>query len=141
MAEIKNFPVVRHLRAEPTARVLHYRRGALVRDSAGLAFWFRPIHTAVAEVPIDDRELPFLFRVRSADFQELVVQGVITFRVAAPAALARASTSRSTSRRAAGRRRRSSRWPGADRDPGRAAARGPARAGAAGAGRGARDGR
>jgi len=89
MAEIKNFPVVRHLRAEPTAHVLHYRRGALVRDSAGLAFWFRPIHTAVAEVPIDDRELPFLFRVRSADFQELTVQGAIAFRVAEPARLAR----------------------------------------------------
>ena len=40
-------------------------------------------------MPIDDRELPFLFRVRSADFQELTVQGVITFRVADPGSLAR----------------------------------------------------
>ena len=45
--------------------MLRYRRGALARDGAGLAFWFRPINTAIAEVPIDDRELPFLFHVRS----------------------------------------------------------------------------
>jgi regulator of protease activity HflC (stomatin/prohibitin superfamily) len=89
MAEIAAYPFIRHLRAEPTAHVLHYRRGALARDGAGLAFWFRPIHTAVAEVPIDDRELPFLFHVRSADFQELTVQGAIAFRVADPRLLAR----------------------------------------------------
>ena len=89
MATIQRFPLVRHLRSEPTYHVLRYRNGDLRGDGAGLAFWFRPIATAVAEVPIDDRELPFLFRVRSADFQELAVQGVITFRVAQPQALAR----------------------------------------------------
>jgi regulator of protease activity HflC (stomatin/prohibitin superfamily) len=88
MATIQRFPLVRHLRSEPTYHVLRYRNGDLRGDGAGLAFWFRPIATAVAEVPIDDRELPFLFRVRSADFQELAVQGVITFRVAQPQALA-----------------------------------------------------
>src|SRR5918999_1213458 len=88
MATITSVPFVRHLRSQPTYHVLRYRRGRLRADGAGLAFWFRPIDTAVAEVPVDDRELPFLFRVRSADFQELVVQGVITFRVADAKALA-----------------------------------------------------
>src|SRR5918998_1250510 len=89
MATIQRCPLPRPLRSEPTYYVLRYRNGDLRDHGAGLAFWFRPIATAVAEVPIDDRELPFLFRVRSADFQELAVQGVITFRVADPAALAR----------------------------------------------------
>jgi regulator of protease activity HflC (stomatin/prohibitin superfamily) len=88
MADIKTLPLVRHLRAEPTSHVLRYRSGALRREGAGLAFWFRPINTAVAEVPLDDRELPFLFHARSADFQQLTVQGVITFRVADPARVA-----------------------------------------------------
>src|SRR5215213_5340551 len=88
MAEIKTLPIVRHLRAEPTSHVLDYHRGALRREGQGLAFWFRAINTAVAEVPIDDRELPFLFHARSADFQELTVQGAITFRVADPRLLA-----------------------------------------------------
>jgi hypothetical protein len=35
----------------------------------------------VAEVPLDDRELDFRFESRSADFQSVAVQGVITFRV------------------------------------------------------------
>jgi len=89
MAEIRTFPLVRHLRAEPTSHVLAYRDGDLRRDGPGLAFWFRAINTAIAEVPVDDRELPFLFRARSRDFQELTVQGGITFRVADPRRLAR----------------------------------------------------
>ena len=78
MADIARYPLLRHLRSEPTEHVLRYTAGRLRAEGPGLAFWFRPIDTAVAEVPIDDRELPFLFRVRSADFQELTVQGVIT---------------------------------------------------------------
>ncbi len=89
MADIRTYPLVRHLRAEPTAHVLRFRRGRLVQEGAGAAFWFRPIDTAVAEVPVDDRELPFLFHVRSADFQALTVQGAISFRVIDPSRLAR----------------------------------------------------
>ena len=76
MAEIKKLPLLRHLRAEPTSHVLAYRGGKLRTEGPGQSFWFRAINTAIAEVPIDDRELPFLFHVRSADFQALTVQGV-----------------------------------------------------------------
>lgn len=88
MATITTYPLLRHLRAEPTMHVLRYRHGRLAKEGPGLAFWFRPINTTAAEVPLDDRELPFLFHVRSADFQEISVQGVITFRVVDPRRLA-----------------------------------------------------
>jgi regulator of protease activity HflC (stomatin/prohibitin superfamily) len=89
MAEIKTYPFFRHLRAEPTSHVLGYRGGALHREGPGQAFWFRAINTAIAEVPIDDREQPFLFHVRSADFQELTVQGAVTYRVVDPQRVAK----------------------------------------------------
>ena len=85
MAEIATYPLLRHFRAEPTAHVLRYRRGSLRASGPGLAFWFAPTSAAIAEVPLDDRDLPFLFHARSADFQELAVQGVITFRFTDPA--------------------------------------------------------
>ena len=89
MAEIKTYPLFRHLRAEPSSHVLGYRGGALRREGPGQSFWFRAINTAIAEIPIDDRELPFLFHVRSADFQELTVQGAVTYRVVDPQRVAR----------------------------------------------------
>jgi hypothetical protein len=89
MAEIKIHPFIRHLRAEPTAHVLRYRRGKLIAGGEGLAFWFAAQNAAVAEVPLQDQDLPFLFHARSADFQELTVQGMITFRFADPALISR----------------------------------------------------
>ncbi|MCE9634971.1 MAG: SPFH domain-containing protein [Planctomycetes bacterium] len=84
MAQITRFPFTRHLRSDPSHHVLHYRRGRLVRSGRGVAYWFMPLSASVAEVPCDDRELAFLFHARTADFQDVTTQGVITYRVAAP---------------------------------------------------------
>ena len=84
MAEVRTYPFVRHFRAEPTADVLRYRRGELIAEGPGLAFFSAPRVTQAAEIPLDDQELPFLFHARSADFQALTVQGVITYRFVEP---------------------------------------------------------
>lgn len=88
MADIRNFLVVRHLRAESSSHVLCHRAGSLVRSGRGLSFWFLPMTASIAEVPVDDRELPLAVRARSADFQDVTVQGVLTYRVIDPVALA-----------------------------------------------------
>ena len=88
MAQVTRYPFVRQLRSEPTVHTLRYTRGDLVAEGRGLAFFFRPQITGVAEVPIDDRDATFLFRARTEDFQEVAVQGVVTYRVVDPARLA-----------------------------------------------------
>lgn len=82
MAEIRNFYLVRHIRAERSSFMLAYRGGALRRSGRGLSFWYLPLSTSIAEVPVDDRELPFLFHARSSDYQDVTAQGAITYRVA-----------------------------------------------------------
>lgn len=84
MAELSSFGVVRHVRGEPTSHLVHVKNGRVKREGRGLAFWFSPLGTSLVEVPLDDRDVPFLFHGRSRDFQEVVVQGVITYRVVAP---------------------------------------------------------
>jgi regulator of protease activity HflC (stomatin/prohibitin superfamily) len=88
MAEIKNWGFVRHLRADASSHVLHYRNARLVRSGRGLAFWFFPMSASIAEVPVDDRAMSLLFHGRTADFQDVTAQGVVTFRVDSPEALA-----------------------------------------------------
>jgi regulator of protease activity HflC (stomatin/prohibitin superfamily) len=84
MAEIRKFAWLRHMRSEPSVHVLRYRGGKLAASGRGLAFWFWPMSASVAEVPVDDRELHFLFHGRSRDFQDVTLQGVVTWRVADP---------------------------------------------------------
>lgn len=88
MADITNVLFFRHFRGEPTAHVLFFRDGTLRRSGRGLSFWFAPLGASLAEVPLDDRELPFLFHGSTADFQEVTVQGVLMYRVVAPEILA-----------------------------------------------------
>jgi regulator of protease activity HflC (stomatin/prohibitin superfamily) len=88
VADITKFLFLRHLRANPTAHVLHLRNGAVVHDGPGQAFWFRPLTAALSEVPIDDREQPLLFHGRTRDFQDVAVQATVTYRVADPAVAA-----------------------------------------------------
>jgi len=88
MADIHRFLFIRHLRSQPTAYVRHQRKGRVVRDGAGLSFWFRPLTAALSEVPIDDREQPLLFHGRTLDFQDVTVQATVTYRVVDPAVAA-----------------------------------------------------
>ena len=81
MATITSLLFARHLRVEPTSHVLFYKDGRLKRSGRGLAFWFMPLGASLSVVPLDDREQAFVFRGRSADFQEVAVNGVVVYRV------------------------------------------------------------
>jgi regulator of protease activity HflC (stomatin/prohibitin superfamily) len=84
MAEITNLGPYRHLRVDAASHVLAYRDAKLRRSGRGLSFWFAPWALSVAELPVDDRELALSFHGRSADFQDVVVQGVLTYRIVDP---------------------------------------------------------
>jgi regulator of protease activity HflC (stomatin/prohibitin superfamily) len=88
MATISSLVFWRHVRGEPTAHLVFFKDGRVRKSGRGLSFWFSPLGASLAEVPLDDRELPFLFHAFSSDFQEVTVQGVITYRVVAPEVLA-----------------------------------------------------
>ncbi len=89
MAAISSLLFARHLRAEPTSHVMFWKDGRLKRAGPGLAFWFLPLGSSIAEVPLDDREITFCFRSRSRDFQDVTVNGAVGYRVVDPALLAR----------------------------------------------------
>ena len=84
MAEISGMGFLRHLRADASSHVLLYRGARLRRSGRGLTFWFSPFAVSVAEVPVDDREVALAVHGRSADFQDVVVQGSVTFRIVNP---------------------------------------------------------
>jgi regulator of protease activity HflC (stomatin/prohibitin superfamily) len=87
MADIRNYGPIRHLRSDASVHITRYRRGRITRAGRGLAFWFTPDSTSVAELPMDDRDMPLFFRSRSRDFQAIAVQGTLTWRVADPLSL------------------------------------------------------
>jgi regulator of protease activity HflC (stomatin/prohibitin superfamily) len=88
MADIKRFPIARHLRATATSYVIHTNAGAPRHAGAGTAFWFRALSAALSEIPIDDRELPLMAHARTADLQDVAVAVTVSFRFTDPATVA-----------------------------------------------------
>ena len=88
MADIKSRGPFRQLRSDASVHIQRFRKGRPVQAGRGLAFWFLPDGASIAEIPMDDRDLPFIFHSRSQDFQDLTVQGLIVWRVSDPVKLA-----------------------------------------------------
>lgn len=72
----------RFIKVQPIDYVLQYRRGALVREGIGLAFWYFAPTTSLVRVPVGSVDVPFIIQEVTADFQEVTVQGQLTYRVA-----------------------------------------------------------
>lgn len=89
MAHIGQLLFWRHMRADPNQHILHFKRGTLVREGSGVAYWFNPLSAAIANVPVEDCETTFLLRERSRDFQEVTVQCTLTYRIVDPKKAAR----------------------------------------------------
>lgn len=80
--------MIGYLKAAPTTFVLHYSGGRLRREGPGLAFAYLLPTSTIVTVPLASADLPFAFAEVTADFQQVTVQGRLTFRVARPKQLA-----------------------------------------------------
>ena len=81
MAQIKRYFLANQLRAEASQYIQYFRKGTLKKSGKGLSFWFDPNGASLTEVPMNDRELIFMIKGQSSDYQDLAVQGSVTWRV------------------------------------------------------------
>ena len=72
---------VRYLKVPATTYVLQYRGGTIRRQGAGLSFYYFAPTSVIALVPNSSVDVPFAFAEVSSDFQEVTVQGTITYRI------------------------------------------------------------
>jgi regulator of protease activity HflC (stomatin/prohibitin superfamily) len=75
---------ISYRKANPTDYILHFSRGQLVREGAGLSFFYFGPASSIVSVPLASANIPFVFNEPTADFQTLTVQGQITYRIADP---------------------------------------------------------
>ncbi|QEG24534.1 SPFH domain-containing protein [Mariniblastus fucicola] len=78
----------RYLKTTPTTHVMQYKNGKLVRQGAGLSFFYFMPSSVVVQIPLASVGIPFVFNETTSDFQEATIQGDITYRVVDPEKLA-----------------------------------------------------
>ena len=75
---------IRFIKMGPTDFVLQFKNGQIVREGAGLSFFCFGPTTSLVCVPIGSVDVPFIFEEVTADFQQVTVQGQLTYRVTDP---------------------------------------------------------
>ena len=75
---------LRFIKAQPTTYLLQYRGDKLVREGLGLSFFYFAPTTSLVSIPIASVDMPFMFEEVTADFQDVTIQGQVTYRVSDP---------------------------------------------------------
>jgi hypothetical protein len=72
---------IRFIKVEPTQYVMQYRRGHVVKEGMGLSFFYFAPTTSLVSVPMASYDEGFMFAQVTGDFQQVTVQGQVSFRV------------------------------------------------------------
>ncbi|MBT9508253.1 SPFH domain-containing protein [Rhodoferax sp.] len=75
---------IQFIKAQPTVHLMQFRKGQVVREGAGLSFFYYAPNSTLVAVPVASQESGFMLELVTADFQSVTVQGQISFRVRDP---------------------------------------------------------
>lgn len=78
---------IRFFKGQPNSHVVLFRNGEVIREGQGLNFWYLPMASSIAVVPSGSQDAPFIFKLPTADYQEITLQGSFTYRVDNPSRL------------------------------------------------------
>jgi regulator of protease activity HflC (stomatin/prohibitin superfamily) len=73
-----------YFKGQPTDYIQRYTSGAVRREGMGLAFYYWHFNTQVVAVPTTSRDVDFLFNEITGNFQEVTLQGQMTYRIDEP---------------------------------------------------------
>jgi regulator of protease activity HflC (stomatin/prohibitin superfamily) len=75
---------IKYYKADSATYVIKTSGGKVRKKGKGLNFFFNQATTSIAAIPVSVQEAPFIFNLQTSDFQEVRVQGQISFRVVDP---------------------------------------------------------
>lgn len=74
----------KYYKGVPNTYTICFKDGKVRKHGAGVNFWYSPITTTISAVPVASQESHFVFTETTADFQEIAIQGALTYRLDAP---------------------------------------------------------
>ena len=80
--------MLRYYKSNPNDYVVLFEDGNKKKQGKGINFWYLSRLANIMVVPTTSRDTPFIFTEMTGDYQELAVQGTLSYRVKDPAALA-----------------------------------------------------
>lgn len=68
--------------------VIHFKNGQVAKEGRGLSFFYFAPSSSIAAIPMGSNDLPFIFNETTNDYQNISIQGQVTYKIGNPKQLA-----------------------------------------------------
>ncbi len=73
---------IRFIKTPPTTFTLQFKNGTVVRKGAGLSFFYFAPNSSLVQINQSSIDVPFVFEDNTSDYQDVTIQGQLTYRIA-----------------------------------------------------------
>lgn len=79
---------IKYIKFDSMDYIIHYRNGQVKREGKGLSFFYFAMNSSIVNIPVKSNDVVFMFTETTQDFQDITIQGQLTYNVISPKALA-----------------------------------------------------
>jgi hypothetical protein len=79
---------ISYIKFDSMTHVIHFKNGKIAKEGRGLSFFYFVPNSSISAIPLGSNDLPFIFNEMTTDYQNISLQGQITYKIADPKQLA-----------------------------------------------------
>lgn len=79
---------INYIKFDSMTYVLHFANGNVKREGRGLSFFYYSPTSSIIAIPLGSRDIQFIFNETTRDFQNVTIQGQVTYAIDNPKQLA-----------------------------------------------------
>jgi len=79
---------ISYIKFDSMTYVIHFKNGRIKKEGRGLSFFYYTPSSSITAIPIGSNDLPFIFNETTNDYQNISIQGQVTYKISNPKQLA-----------------------------------------------------
>ena len=79
---------INYIKFDSMNYVIHYKNGKIKKEGRGLSFFYFSPNSSIVSIPVQSSDFQFVFNETTKDYQEVTLQGQVTYKIQNPKQLA-----------------------------------------------------
>ncbi|WP_299524627.1 SPFH domain-containing protein [Winogradskyella sp.] len=79
---------INYIKFDSMNYVIHYQGGKIKKEGRGLSFFYFSPNSSIVSIPVQSNDFQFVFNETTKDYQEVTLQGQVTYKIQNPKQLA-----------------------------------------------------
>lgn len=79
---------INYIKFDSMNYVIHYKGGKIKKEGRGLSFFYFSPNSSIVSIPVQSNDFQFVFNETTKDYQEVTLQGQVTYKIQNPKQLA-----------------------------------------------------